>query len=128
MTPFSMGEILLYLYPIALFFIVDYFFKDYLLYFLGWPISYSILFIPSILVMIQCFGRILFQLNIIPFAIFLSTFVVAVHLYQYILVIDEFTYQKYYLKFAKIIFSSLFAFLVGLIILRFYEYFRLIFS
>ncbi|UUX33998.1 hypothetical protein [Fundicoccus culcitae] len=128
MTPFSMGELLLYLYPLVMYVIIEYFFKDYFSYFSGWPLSYSVIFIPSWLVIIYWFGRIIFQLNILPLAIFLTTFVVAVHLYQYVRTIDEFTYQAYYPKVTKIIFTSLSAFLLGLILIRFYEYYHLLFT
>lgn len=115
---FSVGEILQYILPLAMIYLVNRYFRSYLKFVPSWPLTMAIILIPTWLVLIYNFGWIIFGFNLLPFSILLTSFMLGLHLYDYIRRIDRFYIQNYYLPASELIFLSLTAFLVGLILLR----------
>lgn len=122
---FVLGEILLFLVPA---FIVHYIKSrqgDFFTIIQGWPLSYSILLLPLCMSLIKAFSLLIFSYSLLSLAIFLTIFILFIHLYDFIKGIPVFHFRDYYLPAARIAFLSLSAFLLGLVILRIYTYFIL---
>lgn len=122
-SKFQWIEIILYLAPVLTVYFTQKYFKHYLKYFKGWPLTLAIVLIPLWLVMIHSFGWLIFDYNLVPYILFLTAFMLGVQLYDYVRRVDEFWYKDYYQPASQLVFTSFTAFLVGLILLRFLTYF-----
>lgn len=123
MHPFKWIELLLYTLPILLVWVVERFFKHYLKYFKAWPLNLAIILIPMWLVLIYSFSWLIFDYNLVPYIVFITAFMLGLHLYDHIRRIDEFSYNTYYRPASRLVFTALSAFLVGLMVLRLITYF-----
>ena len=121
-SKFQWVEILLFLVPVAVVYVAHKYFRPYLKYFKGWPLSLAIVLTPSWLVLIDSFGWLIFDYNLVPYILFITAFMLGCHLYDYVRRVDEFFYRDYYQPASQLIFMSLTSFLTGLIILRFITY------
>lgn len=122
-SEFHWIEIILFLVPVIVVYVSDKYFRSYLKYFKGWPLTLAILLLPLWLVLIHEFGWLIFDYNLIPYILFITAFMLGCHLYDYVRTIDEFFYRDYYRPASQLIFTSFTSFLAGLIILRFITYF-----
>lgn len=117
-SSFSLAEFFQYLFPLAMIYIINRYFRSYLKFLPSWPLTMAIVLIPTWLVLIYNFGWIIFDFNVLPLSILLSSFALGLHLYDYIRRIDRFFFQAYYLPASELLFLSSTAFLIGLILLR----------
>lgn len=122
-SKFHWVEIILFLVPVIVVYVSDKYFRPYLKYFKGWPLTLAILLLPLWLVLIHEFGWLIFDYNLIPYILFITAFMLGCHLYDYVRRIDEFFYRNYYRPASQLVFTSFTSFLTGLIILRFITYF-----
>lgn len=120
---FIWSELGLYLIPILIVFLVQRYGQGYLKYFDNIPLSLSIILIPLWLTLIHLFSVLIYSFSLIPFVLFISAFLLGLHLYDYIRYVDEFTFRDYYQPASSYLFIILSAFLFGLICLRVYTYF-----
>lgn len=122
---FIWSELLLYIIPIVVIVSVQRYGQDYLKFFEEFPLNLSIVLIPLWLVLIHLFSVLIFSFSLLPYILFMATFLLALHLYDYIRRVNVFTFRAYYEPASARLFLILTAFLIGLIILRFYTYFFL---
>ena len=122
---FIWSELLLYIIPIVVIVSVQRYGQDYLKFFEEFPLNLSIVLIPLWLVLIHLFSVLIFSFSLLPYILFMATFLLALHLYDYIRRVNVFTFRTYYEPASARLFLILTAFLIGLIILRFYTYFFL---
>lgn len=120
---FIWSELLLYIIPIVVIFGVQIYGRGYLKYFEGFPLNLSILLIPLWFVLIHLFSVLIFSFSLLPYILFISAFLLGLHLYDYIRRVDVFTFKAYYGPASARLFLILTSFLMGLIILRVYTYF-----
>lgn len=123
MNQFRWIEIVFYLMPFLLVGIINRYFKHYLKFFKKWPLTLAIVLLPLWLALIYAFGWLIFDYNMVPYILFLTAFMLGLHLYDHIRRINEFSYQTYYRPASQLVFVSLSAFLVGLMVLRLITYF-----
>lgn len=116
------SQILLYLLPIVglvvwrLFLMEE--IKKYDVSWLKW-VNLTTVLLPLWLVSIYLFGTLIFDYNILPFAFYFAIFTVGIYLYEYVTVVETFTYRQFFHGAHRIFFISLTQFLFGLMILRF---------
>lgn len=122
-SPFIWSEILLFTVPIAIIYFVNQYFKSYLKYFEEYPLTLAILLIPLWLTLIKSFSSLIFGFSLVAFIIFITSFALGLHLYDYIRFVNHFSFKKYYQPASRLVFIILSAFLLGLILLRIYTYF-----
>lgn len=120
---FIWAEVLLYLVPPIIIFVVNKYLKSYLKYFRGYPLNLAILLLPLWLVLIHLYSLLIFGFSLVPLILFITAFVLGIHLYDFIRRIDKFTFKKYYLPASQLIYTMFSVFLMGLIILRIITYF-----
>ncbi|MGX7076411.1 hypothetical protein [Globicatella sanguinis] len=123
MYPFSLSELMIYIMPILMVYLIQKYFKDYLKFFKEWPLTMAIILIPLWLTSIYLLGWLIFDYNLVPFILFFSCFILGLQLYDYVRSIDHFTFKNYYLMASKLLFQHLSAFFLGLVILRLFTYF-----
>lgn len=119
----SWMEILLYSIPFITVFLTKKYLKPHLRQFQRWPLPIGLLLIPLWLTLIYCFGYLLYDLNVIPFILFISCFSLGLQLYNYVRRIEHFSFNRYYLVASKLLFTQLSIFLLGLMILRLIVFF-----
>lgn len=122
-SPFIWSELLLYLVPIVIIYLMHKYFKAYLKYFKSYPLSLAILLIPLWLILIKLFSSLIFGFSLVSFIVFITSFALGLHLYDYVRLVEVFSFKRYYPPASRLIFTILSAFLFGLILLRFYTYF-----
>ncbi|MGY4104785.1 hypothetical protein ACWOA0_04075 [Ignavigranum ruoffiae] len=122
---FVFGEIFLYLVPPLLIYLLQNKFHFVLDYFKTFRINLQILLLPLCLSLIQSFSVLIFTYSLLPLALFLTIFILFIHLYYYIQGIAIFDFKEYFPGAAKLAFLCLSSFLLGLVILRIYTYFIL---
>lgn len=120
---FVLSELLLYIVPVIIIFVVQKYLKSYLKFFDKYPLNLAILLLPLWLTLIHLFSKLIFGFSLIPFILFITAFALGLQLYDYIRRIDMFTFQEYYMLASQLISKMFSAFLVGLVILRVYTYF-----
>lgn len=121
---FVFSELLLYIVPVVIIFVVQKYLKSYLKFFDKYPLNLAILLLPLWLTLIHLFSKLIFGFSLIPFILFITAFALGLQLYDYIRRIDMFTFQEYYMPASQLISKMFSAFLVGLVILRVYTYFQ----
>ncbi len=122
-SKFQWVEILLFITPIIVVYVSNKYFRPYLKYFKGWPLSLAILLLPLWLVLIFEFGWLVFEYNLVPYILFITAFMLGCQLYDYVRRVDEFFYRDYYQPASQLVFTSFTSFLTGLVLLRFITYF-----
>ncbi|MGO4927186.1 hypothetical protein ACTQ5J_01110 [Fundicoccus sp. Sow4_F4] len=122
-SKFQWVEILLFITPVVVVYMSHKYFRSYLNYFKGWPLSLAIILLPLWLVMIHEFGWLIFDYNLVPYILFITAFMLGCQLYDFVRRVDEFFYRDYYRPAGQLVFMSFSSFLTGLIILRFITYF-----
>ncbi|MBZ6526690.1 hypothetical protein HYQ40_02800 [Aerococcaceae bacterium DSM 111021] len=120
---FVLSELLLYIVPPVIIFLVQKYMKSYLKFFDKYPLNLAILLLPLWLTLIHLFSTLIFGFSLIPYILFITAFSLGLQLFDYIRRIEEFTFRDYYLPAAQLAYSVFSAFLVGLVILRIYTYF-----
>ena len=120
---FIISELLLYILPPVIIYLLLNRFQYIFTYFKNWPLNLSLLLIPLWLTLIHCFSILIFTYSLLPLAIFLTIFVLFIHLYQYIRLIQVFHFKKYYPLASRLAFLCFSSFLLSLVILRIFTYF-----
>lgn len=122
---FVFGEILLYLTPPLIIYLLRNKFQYIFDYFSPNRINIQMLLLPLWMSLIRSFSVLIFTYSLLPLALFLTIFVLFIHLFYYIQGISRFEFSKYYPGASKLAFLCLSSFLVGLVLLRIYTYFIL---
>lgn len=120
---FVLSELLMYIIPPVIIFLVQKYYKPYLKYFSAFPLNLAILLLPLWLMLIHLFSVLIFGFTLVPYILFITAFALGLQLYDYIRYINEFTFKDYYLPATQLVYSIFSSFLLGLIILRVYTYF-----
>lgn len=120
---FVWSEILLYVVPLIIIALVQRYGAPYLKYFDKYPLNLSMVLIPLWLVLIHIFSLLIYSFSLVPYVLFISAFLLGLHLYDYIRRVDVFTFRQYYILASARLFLILSSFLIGLALLRFYTYF-----
>ncbi len=116
----------MYLLPI----LSIYYFKRYsfpqLRQIMGWRITLAIYCLPILMVLISSLSVLIYDFNLLPLILFISTIVLLMVLYQQAKnpKTGPFRFKRFYLPASKILFTLFFFFVLSLILLRFYTYFR----
>ncbi|MCR8969166.1 hypothetical protein [Facklamia sp. 7083-14-GEN3] len=122
-SDFSVFELLLYIIPLTMIFLIKKYGRPYLTYFKNWPITLAICLLPTLFVLIYGFGWLIFGFNVLPFIILFSSFSIGVQLHKYMQEIDCFYFNKFYLPASELLFYLLVFHLVGMILLRWWTIF-----
>lgn len=120
---FIFSELLLFIVPIFVVYLLKNKYHFVLDYFEEWSLKMYVVLIPLWMVLIRSFSVLIFSYSLLGLSIFLSIYVLFVHLYFYIQKISKFSFKSYYLEAALILFISQSAFLISLVFLRIYTYF-----
>lgn len=83
-----------------------------------WPLSSSMILMPITLTVVYLMAWLTYQLNIIPYLLFLGSTYLGLDLYDYVRRIEHFDLNAYMHRASKSIFNLLLTFLLGLILLR----------
>lgn len=83
-----------------------------------WPLSSSMILMPITLTVVYLMAWLTYQLNIIPYLLFLGSTYLGLDLYDYVRRIDHFDLKAYMHRASKSIFNLLLTFLLGLVLLR----------
>ena len=121
---FSVGELLQYLIPVAMIFIIRRYYRGYLKFFPSWPRTLAMVMTPTWIILIYNFGHFIFSFNVLPIIVLIIACLLGIQLYDYVRQIEVFYFQAYYLRASKLIFVFLTIFLLGLIILRWWTLFH----
>ncbi len=120
---FIFSELLLYVLPVVVVYLLKTKYHFILDYFKEWPLKLYIVLLPLWMVLIRSFSVLIFGYSLLNLSIFISIYVLFVHLFFYIREIDQFRFKEYYLEAGLILFICQTAFLSSLILLRIYTYF-----
>lgn len=122
-SPFKLSELLIYLLPPIIIYIVHSNFRRELATGLPFKVTLAMLLIPIWIVNIVLLSKLIYGFSIIHYVLLMVSFALAIHLYDYVRFIDYFSLQKYSIKASKLAFFLLTIFLISLIILRVITYF-----
>ena len=71
---FVFSELLLYIVPVVIIFVVQKYLKSYLKFFDKYPLNLAILLLPLWLTLIHLFSKLIFGFSLIPFILFITAF------------------------------------------------------
>lgn len=120
---FLFVEIIMFLIPPVLIFVIRRWFKDYLHFFPGFKLTEAMVLLPMWFTLIHSFSQLIFGYSIIFFVFLMTFFALGIHLYDYIKHVRVFSMQKYFYEATKILFVFSTTMLCSIILLRFISYF-----
>lgn len=116
-------EIIMFLLPPLLIFVIRRWFKGFLQFFPEFKLTEAMILLPMWFTLIHSFSQLIFGYSIIFFVFLMAFFSVGVHLYDYIKRVKVFSMKKYFYEATKILFIFSSVMLCSMIVLRFLSYF-----